>query len=183
MSFLTDLIWGTAEDKVVGVVNQELHLENFIQQGQEAKGKDAKGNIVNILNSKPNSKKNDINQAYTELYDYLVKKGVIKQELNIFSMITGVSVNTINKDIITNNSLKNETKLKNLIKINEIEINEKTNLQYYDINYNILSTFLTNYTYGVSEAVAEYAVIGKAVNGGKKNIKRKNKTKRKNKLK
>jgi hypothetical protein len=174
MDFLSDFIWGTAQEKAVGVVNQELKPENFINQDDDPKHPED-----HILTKNSNCKESDKNQAYYELYEYLVKKEIINRKLNVFFFFSGLPTETINKELISKDILSNTTTLTKLIKINEID--EKTNLQCYNINYTNLSKFLTNYTYEVNQAADEYAVVGKiGKNGGKRNIKRKNKTKRKN---
>lgn len=187
MDFLYGELFGYAADTAVGVVNKELKFEQFLELGKKASILNEPGTCEKP--EKPSeickeSSKNETHtyEAYYELYNYLVIKKVIKQEFNMFSFITGLSIDTINRDLITNDISANTTKLTNLIKIDEIEINKKTCLQCYCIDHTNLSNFLTTYTYNPT-AFSDIKLLAKAVGGKRKNIKRKNKTKRKNKSK
>jgi hypothetical protein len=170
MDFLSYFVWGEVADKTIEVVNQEIKFDDFIVKAKIADD-NSKTPILTFKKEIKNCEKKegfDLKQVYSDLYDYLVEKKIIDRKFSLFSFITFDSVDTINKD------LAGEAKLKEL-KINEI--NEKPNLKCYNIDCKALSTLLTNYKYDPTD-IADTKVF--FAGGKRKNIKRKNKTKRKN---
>ena len=174
MDFLSYFVWGEVADKAVGVVNQEIKFDDFIVKAKVADDAAKTAKKTPILTLKKNienckeKKGYDLIEVYSNLYDYLVEKKIIDKKFSLFSFITFDSLDTINKDLVS------ESKLRDLIKIHEI--NEKPNLKCYNIDCKALSTLLTDYKYDPMD-VADTKVFFVC---GKKNIKRKNKTKRKN---
>jgi len=170
MDFLSYFVWGEVADQTVQVINQEIKFDDFIVKAKTADD-NSKTPILTLKKNIENCKEKkgyDLIQVYSNLYDYLVEKKIIDKKFSLFSFISFDSVDTINKDLVS------ESKLRGLIKIDEI--NEKPNLKCYNIDCKALSTLLTDYKYDPSD-IADTKVF---FVGGKKNIKRKNKTKRKN---
>jgi len=141
MSFFKDLVVEEGIGAVVENVNNELTYANFVEQAP-------KHNIITVKTDE-NCKtiKNKMNHTiskkdiYLLLYDYLVKKEVIKSEFSIFSIWTGFYVNKIDKEKI------------NIENLNNLFCHKKENADYPDelkcciINCEQLHDFLFKYNH------------------------------------
>lgn len=95
----------------------------------------------------------NINDAYLELYNHLVKREIIYEKPGIKSLINGNKIYNVNLELIETNNLKDtiDKDLPNLLKC-------------YDINYDSLSKFIKSYTHKI--------LGGKKTNKGYKNKRR-----------
>lgn len=114
----------------------------------------------------------DINDVYLALYDYLVKKKVIKAKIKLVSVWTADYVHIINKPFIDEHILRE--------KINKKNSDYPELLKCYEINYSKLSHFLKNYKYTFVDVPEIAKLLEKR--GGTRNFKsrtRKNTSRRK----
>jgi hypothetical protein len=136
-------------------INNEIKFENFIGQGKEV------GFLKLISNCKHTAYGMSyivdpihIESAYLDLYDYLVKKGIIKSKFGPETLITADQVHIVNPD----KSLLKPENIKKLI--NPTNSDYPALLKCYHIDYNKLSNYLINY---------EHASLNqfKVIKGGK----------------
>jgi hypothetical protein len=165
MEFFTGLLGLTAVDKGIADSKNEIKFDNFISQAKDK----------NILTLIPNCKNDGlfgssivdnkfINDAYFNLYYYLVKKEIIKLTAETSSIFTWDGVYTIDLN-------KSEIDyLKQSIKKDASDF--PSLLKCYEIDYEKLSVFLKNYKYS---AIDEVNFVTK---GGKNKKSNKNRTKK-----
>ena len=181
MSFLKDLLVEEATGQVVENVNNELTFANFLEQAP-------KHNIITVktdetcktIKSKMNHtiSKKDI---YLLLYDYLVKKEVIKSEFSIFSIWTGFYVNKIDKEKINIENL-------NTLLCHKNASDYPDDLKCCIIHCEKLHKFLSNYKHNPTnelELGADIVIKSKTksnIRGSNKTKKHKNHTKRLSKI-
>jgi hypothetical protein len=107
MSFFKNVVVEEVTGAAIEKFNNELTFANFVEQAP-------KHNIITVKTDENcKSIKNKMNHTiskkdiYLLLYDYLVKKEVIKSEFSIFSLWTGFYVNKIDKEKIKISNLNN----------------------------------------------------------------------------
>lgn len=154
MDLLGELFVGTAIDKGIENSGNQIKFDNFTVQ---AKSK-------NILKYKPGcSKQPDLKDtAYLDLYDFLIKKGVITSALGKEAIITWQSINKINQD-----------KIKNLDEFKRIVDDYITVLPCYELDKVALFNFLKTYKYNSADELTYIRNIGSNMR-----LKQKSKSKR-----
>lgn len=183
MDFL-EFLGVVAIDKVSESSQNEILFDNFIKQAKEKQ-------ILKLLNNNCNievpgtffgksNKKIDINfenDAYLDLYDYLVNKNIITNNLGKSTIITWNSVYIINQDKIKNkNSFIIEC---NNLFNKEINSDFPELLTCYSIDIDKLYNFLKTYK---NSATDEFELIADAAGvkkGGKTKKTKKNSPKKK----
>jgi hypothetical protein len=147
-SFLAEMFAIEAVGKGAEKINNEIKFENFIGQGKEVKFIKLRSNckhkvygVSYIVDPKY------IESAYLDLYDYLIKKEIIKQKIGYETLITADQVHTVNPD-------KKVLEPKNIKKlINPANSDYPVLLKCYHIDYNKLSNYLINYEHAVLNEV------------------------------
>lgn len=145
----TELGFLIGADKAVEQKTNQIKFTNFVAQ---AKSRNIltpiSGCKIKSFNLGISEKfhKHHMNlNAYTELYQYLIKKKIINQKLGKASFWTWDYIQTINPDLIKTDTLHE------LIK--KEDINFPTLLKCYNINYNELSDLLKNYKYQMMDDI------------------------------
>ena len=132
MDLLDELFIGTAIDKGIEGKDNQIKFDNFTVQAK----------TKNILKYKPECQKqpNLKDTAYLDLYNYLIKKGVITSALGKETFITWDSVNKINQD-----------KIKSLDEFKRLVDDYITVLPCYDLDKVALFNFLKTYKYNSTD--------------------------------
>lgn len=162
----------------------QISMENFVVQGQKINPpimSYKKGCLSDFKNVKSDTAPYGLtNVAYGVLHDRLVKFDIINKKLVSSSFFTGTYRYTINnKANMSSDNIK--TLLNNYIKENPKDKDNEL-LNCFDINYNQLSIFLKNYSYGATDQFEILDIRGNKKGGKQKsNPKRKATIKRKNK--
>ena len=167
-SFLAEMFAIEAVGQGAEKINNEIKFENFIAQGKEVEFLKARSKCKHkafgmsyIVDPKY------IDSAYLDLYDYLIKKEIIKQKIGFETLITADQVHTVNPD-------KNVLKPNNIKKLVNRNLEDYPELlECYHIDYNKLSDYLINYEHAVLNVVKVF----KRTKSVKKS-KSKNRTKR-----
>ena len=149
-----------AEGKAVAALGNELKFDNFIEQGQRDNilvlKKDCSIKKMGWFGSSLKIDNTYLNNAYLVLFDYLVKKEIIKEKVGIQMFFTADYVYTINKEFVESKIIKEKIKSTN-------EDFPKL-LHCYTIEFDKLSNFLKNYTYN---ALDEYNLVPKLIQPNK----------------
>ena len=179
MSFLLDFLipddatnvalmaGGIAANKAIEKTGNQIKFENFVQQAKD------KGVLTKIDGCKPEQNGLfgasfvGIDDAYLELYNYLIKKNIIKSTAGAASLVTFDSIDTINKDLIK------ESDVKRLVDKDNKDFPKS--LKCYTIHHTKLSDFLEGYKYS---ATNELKVIRGLASSKRRNIKRRRNTRR-----
>ena len=177
MNFFGNFFFFQAQSKLAQSVGNDLTINNFIEQGQ-------RHNIL-ILNKEKEchiekkgwfgsieTKIDDtfLNDSYVVLFDYLVKKEIIKERMGIQVYFTSDYVYTINQEFIDLKIIEE--------KINPSNEDFPKTLNCYNIYINNLYNFLKKYKYNpLDEAkIAISQIQGKNSTKGGMKIKRINST-------
>jgi hypothetical protein len=147
-SFLAEMFAIEGVAKGTEKINNEIKFENFIGQGKEVKFLKARSKCkYKVYGISYNVVPMYIESAYLDLYDYLVKKEIIKQKIGYEALITADQVHTVNPD-------KRVLEPKNIKKlINPSNPDYPELLKCYHIDYNKLSNYLLNYEHAVLNEV------------------------------
>lgn len=142
-SFLANMFAIEAVGKGAEKINNEIKFENFIGQGKEVKFLKTRSKCKHkAYGMSYMVEPNYIESAYLDLYDYLIKKEIIKQKIGYEALITADQVHTVNPD-------KKVLEPKNIKKLlNPNNSDYPTLLKCYHIDYNKLSNYLINYEHG-----------------------------------
>lgn len=153
-SFLAEMFAIEAVAKGAEKINNEIKFENFIGQGKEIKILKARSKCKhNVYGFSYNVVPMYIESAYLDLYDYLVKKEIIKQKIGYEALITADQVHTVNPD-------KRVLEPKNIKKlINPSNPDYPALLKCYHIDYNKLSNYLLDYEHAVLNEVKVFKRI------------------------
>jgi hypothetical protein len=145
-----------AEAKAVEGIGNELKFENFIEQGQRDNilvlKKDCSVEKIGWFGGSLKIDDTFLNDSYLELFDYLVKKEIIKEKIGIQMFFTADYVYTINKDLVESKIIQEKIKSTN-------EDFPKI-LNCYTIQFDKLSKFLKNYQYNPLD---DYKMIAKII--------------------
>ncbi len=151
-----------AEAKAVEGLGNELKFENFIEQGQRDNililKKDCSIEKIGWFGSSLKINDTFLNDSYLELFDYLVKKEIIKEKLGIQMFFTADYVYTINKELVESKIIQEKIKSTN-------EDFPKI-LNCYTIQFDKLSKLLKNYQYNPLD---DYKMIAKIIQPNKTN--------------
>ena len=149
-----------AEAKAVEGLGNELKFENFIEQGQRDNilvlKKDCSIEKIGWFGRSLKIDDTFLNDSYLELFDYLVKKEIIKEKVGIQMFFTADYVYTINKDLVESKIIQEKIKSTN-------EDFPKI-LNCYNIHFDKLSKFLKNYIYNPLD---DYKMIAKVIQPNK----------------
>lgn len=166
-----NFFWFQAQSKLAQSVGNDLTINNFVEQGP-------RHNILVLKKDCSIEKKgwfgsfkteiNDsfLNDSYAVLFDYLVKKEIIKERMGIQVYFTTDYVYTINQEFIDSNIIEEKIKSTN-------EDFPKT-LNCYNIDIDKLSNFFKKYKYNpLDEAkIAISQIQGKKSTTGGMKMKR-----------
>jgi hypothetical protein len=155
------------KDRGAALVNNEMRFDNFVNQALKLRivtkkspecKREKDSSWMDWFNGTSQLETLDeknylINVVYLNMFDYLVKKRVINQKVGLFSFLFVFDyIYTINKELI------GVEKLRELLNPNAPDFPKS--LKCYDINYPLLSNFLTNYKYNPADT---FEIVGEAV--------------------
>jgi len=153
MSIIKDFFLIQAEAKIAESVNNEIKIENF-----EIQAKDK--NIMELKSSTCKSKMfgfeytvdhNYLMHAYTELFNYLVKKEIIISKIDVGTFFTADFVHTLPQPFIDEKEFQKRMNPTN---------DYPEMLKCYTIHYKKLYDLLKNYKHNVTD---EYVRLGQTV--------------------